>query len=1345
MKAVLTSLKMDTEVPRGKCAFKLSPLKNFDNPCQSVGPTGIRTLINSCQIRRKDKLLKHLKAENEIKVHNSCRKRFNDLRKIEEKKEEKEPLKKRTRTSSEQFVWNSNCFLCGAYCDRKHEQIHRVETVSLKEKVLAVCQKFPEDEGVSKIMYRLSNCFDLVAIKAIYHHHCLSNLFKRSGDEKKKQVSSDEKRPMGYDKPPTALEEKRAPGRPENPITAEAFRNTCVWLESRSEPVSMKQVEEYMSQLVGENEMLTRRWLKTKLEQKYKKNINFTSDGYRDIVTLSDLTETIINDRWYKERKKDVIEEKYRIVALAARLIKEEIKELKFDKNTYPDENSIADAERGLNTVPKSLRILLESLIDSKVKQSSLGQCIVYAVRPRSAILPLPFGLGVEVDHVFGSEWLTNQLFDLGFSVSDDEVKLYKQSVIQARRVEETIPKIDNGFTEFVADNANHQTATLDGKNVFNGMGTIAITKRKHDNNTAPDLPPVLRKKRIPVDELTRDIGMKVVPFTGSLKAGLAKFSFEPIDSIKQRSVLVPKYHPDTLWQVGWMFNSEERPHPNWSGFMQNIKSSTVPNTSDVYLLPLSDMDPNSETCIYSTLLNVKQQAANLNIPTPVITFDLPLWLKAVGIVKEMNMGIVCRLGGFHTLMSFLGSIGVLMEGSGIEDALGEVYGENVVPHIMSGHAYSRSLRGHFLIYAALTQKLIDGFKDDITDMERNELDLLLKDVIARKRGYEEIENSPALQIFEDKMRKYKDRLASQSRTAKLWILYMDYVDIVKSFIIAERTSNWELHLLSVEKMLNLFGATGHIHYAKGARLYLQLMNKLKQDHPWLYQVFVDGYHTVRKSKRYWSGLWTDLTIEQSLMGLLKGRSGLTRGRGMTESVRHIWIHSMHRCASVHGAMVSLTGRMRKTSEQHAEFGKSRCNQDRRDMMKIKEWFNQHEPFDENVSGLRSLATGVTARDGDGVDCDNAEEVGRKIQRKLDNVKVNEAKIKRSDHIKPIAFLYNNVKLGQKVIYINPLTLFTRLVAMIQREENLEKFFEYELTPMPTSLFKDGMMRKADKPALRKHLIDDKVPQSFRAGKFILDGGALLHKVKWVRNKSYREIAIAYCDYVMQNYGGNCTIVFDGYGTPSTKDHEHKRREGLAKTSSRIQVIETNIAHKSKQAFLTNHGNKSQFLHLLSKYLRLQNHTVINCVEDADTMIASAALSCAAQGTPVTVIADDADVLMLLIRHFKEGMSNLVFSSEKSSKTWSIVDIVQQIGPVLQRYILFVHAWLGCDTTSSIFEQGKTSIIKKLLSSKLLQSLATLICDVNTEVDEVVDAGRKIFLLMYGGDTSDSLGKLRYE
>ena len=45
------------------------------------------------------------------------------------------------------------------------------------------------------------------------------------------------------------------------------------------------------------------------------------------------------------------------------------------------------------------------------------------------------------------------------------------------------------------------------------------------------------------------------------------------------------------------------------------------------------------------------------------------------------SMNIVCRLGGFHTMMSFMGSIGTMMKGSGLEEALGTVYGPNAVTH----------------------------------------------------------------------------------------------------------------------------------------------------------------------------------------------------------------------------------------------------------------------------------------------------------------------------------------------------------------------------------------------------------------------------------------------------------------------------------------------------------------------------------------------------------------------------------------------------------------------------------------------------------------------------------------
>ena len=43
-------------------------------------------------------------------------------------------------------------------------------------------------------------------------------------------------------------------------------------------------------------------------------------------------------------------------------------------------------------------------------------------------------------------------------------------------------------------------------------------------------------------------------------------------------------------------------------------------------------------------------------------------------------------------------------------------------------------------------------------------------------------------------------------------------------------------------------------------------MLELPDKYPWLYQNFLQGYHTVRRSKRFWSGFWSDLIIEQVMM-----------------------------------------------------------------------------------------------------------------------------------------------------------------------------------------------------------------------------------------------------------------------------------------------------------------------------------------------------------------------------------------------------------------------------------------------------------------------------------------------
>ena len=76
------------------------------------------------------------------------------------------------------------------------------------------------------------------------------------------------------------------------------------------------------------------------------------------------------------------------------------------------------------------------------------------------------------------------------------------------------------------------------------------------------------------------------------------------------------------------------------------------------------------------------------------------------------------------------------------------------------------------------------------------------------------------------------------------------------------------------------------------------------------------------------------------------------------------------------------------------------------------------------------------------------------------------------------------ITIENQVIHIDPSMLFTRLIVLLERSERMEDYFQFELTPMPTSLFKDGMMRKSNKAALETHLTgEDRIEKSSVKGK----------------------------------------------------------------------------------------------------------------------------------------------------------------------------------------------------------------------------------------------------------------------
>ena len=128
-------------------------------------------------------------------------------------------------------------------------------------------------------------------------------------------------------------------------------------------------------------------------------------------------------------------------------------------------------------------------------------------------------------------------------------------------------------------------------------------------------------------------------------------------------------------------------------------------------------------------------------------------------------------------------------------------------------------------------------------------------------------------------------------------------------------------------------------------------------------------------------------------------------------------------------------------------------------------WLQERNPFgfeDENLHSLSTEIISMTSKDS--VNCEDAEELGLKIQKELD-VSLGAATIKRKNQIKPLASLLNTVKVDEVQVYVSTTVLFTRLAAIAKREENEVKYFDYELTTEPMSLFKNNLTRSPDKPS----------------------------------------------------------------------------------------------------------------------------------------------------------------------------------------------------------------------------------------------------------------------------------------
>jgi hypothetical protein len=229
---------------------------------------------------------------------------------------------------------------------------------------------------------------------------------------------------------------------------------------------------------------------------------------------------------------------------------------------------------------------------------------------------------------------------------------------------------------------------------------------------------------------------------------------------------------------------------------------------------------------------------------------------------------------------------------------------------------------------------------------------------------------------------------------------------------------------------------------------------------------------------------------------------------------------------------------------------------------------------------LISLSFGLAAGPEDDVNCEIAECVGHRLLKEWDGQCYGKVGLKRANGIKNLSDL-NNKSSGKKAHWnIDASNLLHRLIIIGERTDSVRDYFSYELTPYPMSLFKSSVMRKPDKPALCVNLISGLESAVF-PGKvfFVVDGGYLIHKVRWQAAVDMKDILPLFTRY-LEKFGSNVSVVFDGYEDgPSTKDHEHCRR--AVKFSNVAPTREITCETKqigTQDCFFANTKNKKSLL-----------------------------------------------------------------------------------------------------------------------------------------------------------------------
>ncbi|KAL8607718.1 hypothetical protein ACOMHN_039391 [Nucella lapillus] len=432
-----------------------------------------------------------------------------------------------------------------------------------------------------------------------------------------------------------------------------------------------------------------------------------------------------------------------------------------------------------------------------------------------------------------------------------------------------------------------------------------------------------------------------------------------------------------------------------------------------------------------------------------------------------------------------------------------------------------------------------------------------------------------------------------------------------------------------------------------------------------------------------------------------------------------------------------------QTSDQHNDLRACSTKQDAKDYGIFLNWLQLHSPFSYTAEDtLVSISTGILADKS--ANADQAYTIGKSAAEEMTGRQYGDVKLKRKDRIKSIAAKESVSVRGQEV-EVNSTLLFMRVTCVINHQEEMEQYLRHEFGSKPPALFNKGIMRKNTKSVLANVLKSKVTPVAagLQNPYYIIDGGHLLHSVKWPAGSTYDQVCDEYVAHVLNSYGKVSTVIFDGYDIMSTKVAEQQRR--AIKNVSPDILFELDMSVTTHQnLFLANRRNKARLITKLMPKLESSDVTCSQSPADADYLISNTALTSAnLLDRPVVLVGTDTDLLVMLVDKADPTMDVYMQFTNHPPTIYSIHEIQETLHAVVKKYILFAHAATGCDTVSAMYNIGKRKALSVLQNNRIDWDILDVFGQQNPTTDEIARVGETFLLQLYGATNCISLDKYR--